>query len=65
MFTLSDQLAGVELRYNTLQNFIDDRWEDTFIIVLAKFTENGWDVIYGRLRKDTAGNVDHLKVYIL
>ena len=34
--TLGDELGGVELGDNGLQDFVSDRWEDTLIVILAK-----------------------------
>lgn len=34
--TLGDELGGVELGDNGLQDFVSDRWEDTLIVILAE-----------------------------
>ena len=34
--TLGDELGGVELGDNGLQDLVSDRWEDTLIVVLTK-----------------------------
>jgi len=36
LFTLRDQLGGVELRDDGLEDFVSDRGKDTLIVVLAK-----------------------------
>ena len=33
---LGDELGGVELGDNGLQDFVSDRWEDTLIVILAE-----------------------------
>jgi hypothetical protein len=60
--TLSDKLRGVELSNNRFENFINDGRKDTLVIVLTKGAIDGGKLVYSRLRKHTAGNVDHLKI---
>lgn len=40
ILTLCDQLTGVELRNNALQNLVHNRREDTLVEILAKGTIN-------------------------
>jgi hypothetical protein len=61
-FSLRDQLTGVELSNNALQDLVHDRWKNALIVVLA---ESAVDLREGRdirSREHTTGNVDHLKV---
>ena len=46
--TLSDQLTGVELSNDTLQNFVDDRGQHSFVVVCAEFAVDGGEVIGAR-----------------
>lgn len=39
-FTLSDELASIELRDYTLENFVDDGRQYALVIVFPKFTVN-------------------------
>lgn len=61
--SLRDQLAGIELGNNALEDLIDNRWQDALIVV---GTEGSVDLGQGvdfRSREDTAGNVDHLQIF--
>lgn len=62
MFSLSDQLASIELCNDTFQNFVDNGRKDSFIIVLTKFTIDLGKVTLERAGKNTTSNVDHLKI---
>lgn len=35
-FTLCNKLGGIELGYNSLKDFITNRWKNTFIIILSE-----------------------------
>ena len=61
--TLSDQLTGVELSNDTLQNFVDDRGQHSFVVVCAEFAVDGGEVIGARSGEDSTSNVDHLQVW--
>lgn len=62
MFSLGDELAGVELRNNTFEYLIHHGGKYPFVIILAKLAE-----YCGQCRsigpgQDTTGDVDHLKI---
>lgn len=63
VFTLSDQLAGVELGNHALQDLVHNGRKDAFIIVLAKLAVDCGKGLCAWSGKDTAGNVDHLKIW--
>ena len=62
ILTLCDQLTGVELGHNALQNLVDDRRQNSLIKVGSKGTIDLGKGIHSGLGQDTAGDVDHLKV---
>ena len=37
-FTLGDQLGGIELGYDRLQDLIDNRGEDALVVIGSEFT---------------------------
>jgi hypothetical protein len=41
VFSLGDELAGIELRHDALQDLIYDGGQDSFIKVLAELAEYG------------------------
>ena len=41
ILSLLDQLAGVKLGDNALQNFIHDGWQNALVIVLSEFPVDG------------------------
>ena len=63
ILTLSNELTRVELSYHTLEDFVDDRWEDTLIVVCAKCPVDLWESIDERTREDTACYINHLQVF--
>lgn len=62
VLTLGDQLAGVELSDNALQDLVDNGGQHTLVKVLAKGTVNLWQSIDAGPGQDTAGDVDHLQI---
>ena len=62
MFSLGDELAGVELGDNTFEYLIDHGRKYPLVIVLAKLAENCGQCGSVGSGQDTAGDVDHLKI---
>jgi hypothetical protein len=61
--SLSDQLTCIELRDDTLEDFVDDGGEDSFIVVLSEGSINCRQFIDTGTREHTASYIDHLQVY--
>jgi hypothetical protein len=51
------------LGHDTLEDFVDDGGEDSFIVVLAEGSVDCRQFINTGTREHTAGNIDHLQVY--
>lgn len=49
--------------YDRLEDFVDDRGEDSLVVVLAQGAVNGGEGINAGTGKDTAGDVDHLEIF--
>lgn len=62
MFSLGDELAGVELRNNTFEYLIHYGGKYPLVIILAKLAENCGQCRSVGSGQDTAGDVDHLKI---
>lgn len=62
VLSLRNELAGVKLRHNALQNLIDDRRQDAFIVVCAEGAIDLRECIDTRPRQHTTGDVHHLQV---
>jgi hypothetical protein len=60
--TLGDQLRGVELRDNAFQDLVDNRRQNTIIVIQSKRLVDPRQSIDIRFRQDTEGDVDHLQV---
>jgi hypothetical protein len=58
ILSLSDQLTGVELRNDTLQDFVDDRWQYALVVVGSEFSVDRGKVSHGGSREHSAGDVD-------
>ena len=63
MFSLGDELAGVELRNNTFQHLVHHGRKYSLVIILAKLAENCGQCRSVGSGQDTASDVDHLKIY--
>ncbi|RUS19236.1 hypothetical protein BC937DRAFT_87792 [Endogone sp. FLAS-F59071] len=61
--TLRDELRGVELRNYGLEYLVHNRGENTLVVVLAQGPVDGREGVDVRLGKDTAGDINHLKVF--
>ena len=61
--SLRNQLAGVELRCDALENFVDDGGEHPLIVVCAQCTVYLGQSLDSWTRENTAGDVDHLQVF--
>lgn len=62
ILSLGDQLGGVELGNNTLENLVDDTGKDALVVVGSKSTVDLRKGIDAGSGQDTAGNVDHLQI---
>ena len=62
ILSLGDQLGGVELGNNTLEDLVDNAGKDALIIVGSKSTVDLRQSIDAGSGQDTAGNVDHLQI---
>ena len=60
---MSDQLAGVELRHHTFEDFVNDGGENSFVIVCAECAVDLWERVNARTREYTTGDVNHLQVF--
>jgi len=62
VLSLGDQLGGVELGDDTLQDLIDDTGKNALVVVGSKSTVDLRQGIDAGSGQDTAGNVDHLQI---
>lgn len=62
LLTLCDKLRGVELSNNALESFVNDRGENTLIIVLAEGSEDGGEMGSDRSEKDTKSDINSLEI---
>lgn len=62
VLTLSDQLAGVELGYHALQDFVDDRGQNSLVEVSTECAVDLRQGVDAGSRQNTAGDVDHLQI---
>lgn len=46
--SLCDELGSIEFGHHTLQNFIDNGWQHTLVIIQTQLLVEGWQV--GRQR---------------
>ena len=60
VLSLGDQLGGVELGDDTLEDLVDDTGKDALIVVGSEGTVDLRQGIDAGSGQDTAGNVDHL-----
>ena len=60
--SLGDQLAGVELGDDALKHLVDNRGEDTLVVVLAEGPVDLGQRRDIRPREHTAGDVNHLEI---
>ncbi len=62
MFTLGDDLTGVELCNDALEDLVDDGREDTLVIVCTQLSVDGGQSRDVGAGEHTARNVDHLEI---
>jgi hypothetical protein len=62
VLSLGDQLGGVELSNDALEDLVDDTGKDALVVVGSKGTVDLRQGIDARSGQDTAGNVDHLQI---
>lgn len=62
--TLGDELTGVELCHDGLQHFVHDRRKHTLVVIGAEGTVDNRESINAGTGEDTAGDIDHLKIYM-
>lgn len=61
--SLRDELTGVELCNNTLQDLVHNGWKDSFVKIRPKRTVNLRQRLNIRPREDTTRYIDHLQVF--
>jgi len=62
-FTLSDQLACVELCHNAFKDFVDDGRQYSLIVIESEFSEDYWEGINIWSGQNTACDIDHLEIW--
>ena len=62
ILTLGDKLGSVELCDNTLQDLIDDRWENSLVVIGAESSIDLWKGLDSWSGQDTASDVHHLEI---
>ena len=62
LFALGDELRGVKLRHDTVEDFIDDGGKDPFIEIRPEIPVNIRELLLIRFRENSDCNVNHLQV---
>ena len=62
ILTMGDKLGSVELCDNTLQDLIDDRWENSLVVIGAESSIDLWKGLDSWSGQDTASDVYHLEI---
>lgn len=62
ILSLCDQLAGVELGDHTLQDFVDNGWQNAFVIVQSEFSVDSRQLVDCGSGQNTTSDVDHLQI---
>jgi hypothetical protein len=63
IFSLGDQLAGIELSDHALQDFVDYGGKHPLIVIGSEGAVDLWQGFDPGSRQNTAGDVDHLQVF--